>query len=125
MFGQIGNRLAVIGHNGAGKSTFARSLCGLERGATGEVVVKGRPLNRQDRLKRCYMVMQDVNHQLFAETVLDEVLLSMAEEDGRKAEETLRALDLLHMKELHPLSLSGGQKQRVAIPATSGSKPAA
>ena len=61
------------------------------------------------------MVMQDVNHQLFTESVLDEVLLSMGEKNEEKAEEILFALDLLSMKEKHPMSLSGGQKQRVAI----------
>lgn len=62
------------------------------------------------------MVMQDVNHQIFTESVLDEILLSM--EDGeaiKKAEEILKNLDLLHLKETHPMALSGGQKQRVAI----------
>ena len=49
------------------------------------------------------------------ESVLDEVLLSMDNEDIPAAEEILRSLDLLELKELHPMSLSGGQKQRVAI----------
>ena len=59
--------------------------------------------------------MQDVNHQLFTESVLDEVLLSMDNEDIPAAEEILRSLDLPDLKELHPMSLSGGPKQRVAI----------
>lgn len=110
-----GEIIAVIGHNGAGKSTFARCLCGLEKRAKGEVGFKKEKLTTKQRLKKCYMVMQDVNHQLFAESVLDEVLLSMTEEDEDKASAILDSLDLLHLKELHPLSLSGGQKQRVAI----------
>ena len=59
--------------------------------------------------------MQDVNHQLFCESVLDEVLLSMEEEDRRKAEQILSALDLSSLRDVHPMALSGGQKQRVAI----------
>ncbi|AOT72020.1 ABC transporter ATP-binding protein [Geosporobacter ferrireducens] len=110
-----GSIVAVIGHNGAGKSTFARCLCGLEKNCTGtlsfgDVTYKGR-----ERLKRCCMVMQDVNHQLFTESVLDEILLSMDEGDPAKAESILNSLDLLPLKDLHPMSLSGGQKQRVAI----------
>ena len=65
-----------------------------------------------------YMVMQDVNHQLFTEDVLDELLLSMEGEEERdkaKAEEILCSLDLKDKAELHPMSLSGGEKQRVAI----------
>lgn len=110
-----GEIIAVIGHNGAGKSTFARCLCGLEKRVRGEIGFQKIKLNFKQRLKKCYMVMQDVNHQLFTDSVLDEVLLSMAEEDEEKASTILEGLDLLHLKELHPMSLSGGQKQRVAI----------
>ncbi len=68
------------------------------------------------------MVMQDVNHQLFTERVLDEVLISMEDEDEKRAEEILDSLDLLPLKERHPMSLSGGQKQRVAIASAIASK---
>lgn len=61
------------------------------------------------------MVMQEVNHQLFTETVLDEVLISMEEENQEQAEEILAKLDLTGVGDRHPMSLSGGQKQRVAI----------
>ena len=66
-------------------------------------------------LKICYMVMQDVNHQLFAESVLEEVMLAMESEDEADALELLRKLDLYELRERHPMSLSGGQKQRTAI----------
>lgn len=106
---------AVIGYNGSGKSTFARCLCGLEKRCMGSMTLCGQQTRSAHRLKRSYMVMQDVNHQLFTESVLDEVLLSMKETDEAKAEQILDSLDLLPFKELHPMSLSGGQKQRVAI----------
>ncbi len=107
--------VAVIGHNGAGKSTFGRCLCGLEKRCKGTQKICGKVYKPKQRLKQCYMVMQDVNHQLFTESVLDEVLLSMEEADTAKAEGILKSLDLLQVKDLHPMSLSGGQKQRVAI----------
>lgn len=110
-----GGIIAVIGYNGAGKSTFARCLCGLEKRCRGVLKEGGNIQKAKQRLKCCYMVMQDVNHQLFAESVLDEVLVSMREPDEATAEKILDSLDLLAMKELHPMSLSGGQKQRVAI----------
>ena len=59
--------------------------------------------------------MQDAWHQLFAESVLDEVLISMAEEDEKAALEILGRLDLSSLADRHPASLSGGQKQRLAI----------
>jgi len=110
-----GGVIAVIGPNGAGKTTFARCLCGLAKHCRGTLTDGSRVCNRKARLKCCYMVMQDVNHQLFTESVLDEVLLGMPEKDEAKAGEILSELDLLSMKERHPMSLSGGQKQRVAI----------
>lgn len=107
--------IAVIGNNGAGKSTFARCLCGLEKKAAGQVKVGEKTLEGKQLLQQCFMVMQDVNHQLFTESVLEEVLLSLMPEEEKEAEAILGGLDLLSMKELHPLSLSGGEKQRVAI----------
>jgi energy-coupling factor transport system ATP-binding protein len=110
-----GGIIAVIGRNGAGKSTFARCLCGLENRCPGIMETGGKIYKTRARLKHCYMVMQDVNHQLFTESVLDEVLISMKKPVAIDAEKILESLDLLAFKDLHPLSLSGGQKQRVAI----------
>ena len=107
--------IAVIGHNGAGKSTLARCLCGLEKHCKGIVKVDGKPYNRKQRRSLCYMVMQDVNHQLFTESTEEEMLISMAEPATDKADAVLDRLDLLQFKERHPMALSGGQKQRVAI----------
>ena len=110
-----GSATAIIGHNGAGKSTFARCLCGLEKHFKGTVQDKSNTYSRKERLKLCYMVMQDVNHQLFTESVLDEILLSMRTEDKQKAREILQEMDLLSFEDCHPMGLSGGQKQRVAV----------
>ena len=116
------NRIVgIIGNNGAGKSTFSRCFCGLEK-RCGEIVWNGRKYRPKDRLSTCYMVMQEVNHQLFTESVLDEVLISMEEANQKRAEEILSRLDLLDFKERHPMSLSGGQKQRVAIASAIASK---
>ena len=116
------NRIVgIIGNNGAGKSTFSRCFCGLEK-RCGEIVWDGRKYRPKDRLSTCYMVMQEVNHQLFTESVLDEVLISMEEENQERAEEILNRLDLLAFKDRHPMSLSGGQKQRVAIASAIASK---
>ena len=109
-----GGIIGIIGHNGAGKSTFSRCFCGLEK-RCGTVTVDGTAYRARERLNKCYMVMQDVGHQLFTESVLDEVLISMAEEDEKTASEILERLDLSALADRHPASLSGGQKQRLAI----------
>ena len=107
--------IALVGPNGAGKSTFSRCLCGLEKKFKGQVKINGQLWKNRQLLKNCYMVMQDVNHQLFCETVADEVQLGMRSENSSDVERVLEMLDLSHLRERHPMSLSGGQKQRVAI----------
>ena len=110
----VGETIAIIGLNGAGKSTLARCICGLEK-KCGLLQVDGKTLDWKARLKHCYMVMQDTSHQLFTESVTDEVLLSIDNEDETVVDKILKQFDLLEYKDRHPLSLSGGQKQRVAI----------
>lgn len=105
--------IAIIGNNGAAKSTFGRCLCGIEK--AGMVRDGDMPLSYKDRLKQCYMVMQDVNHQLFTESVMDELLISMKNPDEQQALEILAQLGLSEYAKRHPMSLSGGEKQRVAI----------
>lgn len=105
----------IIGLNGAGKTTFARCFCGLHKKMDGEIYIDGVMMDNKSRLKECFMVMQDVNHQLFTESVMSELFLSMGDEDVGRAEEILESLNLLQFKDSHPMSLSGGQKQRVAI----------
>lgn len=106
---------AIIGRNGAGKTTLLRCLCGLEKTAVGELWIEGKAHKRKQRLESCFLVMQDVNHQLFCESVLDEVMISMPGPDKERALALLEELDLNQFAGEHPLSLSGGEKQRVAI----------
>ena len=110
-----GKVVGIIGNNGAGKSTFLRCLCGLEKSCIGRLTMGSDIYNNKDMTKACYMVMQDVNHQLFTDSVKEEVLLSMKEPSEDACDEILQSLDLADFKEKHPMALSGGQKQRVAI----------
>ena len=75
--------IAIIGNNGAAKSTFGRCLCGIEK--AGMMRDGDMTLLYKERLKQCYMVMQDVNHQLFTESVMDELLISMKNPDEQQA----------------------------------------
>ena len=107
--------IAVVGHNGAGKSTFTKCLCGLQKHFKGKVTIGGKTYRAKDMMRLSYMVMQDVNHQLFAETVLEEVMLGADDSGEQAALDILGKLNIAEYKDRHPMSLSGGQKQRAAI----------
>ena len=96
-----------------GKTTFLKCLCGIRK-CKGDLVIDGKPLDWKQRRMKMFMIMQDVSHQLFTDSVLEEVRLGM-EEDWDNALTILKKLDLRMVEERHPLSLSGGQMQRVAI----------
>ncbi|MBR1797758.1 MAG: ABC transporter ATP-binding protein [Clostridiales bacterium] len=110
-----GEIIGIVGANGAGKSTFLRCLCGMERTCKATLTVGSERWNNKMRRRNIYMVMQDVNHQLFTDSVLEEVMISQDEENKEEALEILEALDLREYADKHPLALSGGQKQRVAV----------
>ena len=110
-----GEVIGVVGHNGAGKTTFSRALCGLHKDCEGEFLWNGQPLEHKLRLKRSYMVMQDVNYELFAESVEAECSFGIRNPDQDLVETTMAELGLTTYRERHPNTLSGGQKQRVAV----------
>ena len=113
-----GDFVTVIGGNGAGKSTFVRCFCGLEKKFKGQTVIEEKQYKPKEMLRKCYLVMQDVNHQLFCESVEDEVLLGASDtgkEIQERAREIMQKLGIWEFRDKHPMSLSGGQKQRVAI----------
>ena len=107
--------VAITGLNGAGKTTFVRCLCGLEKKFKGTTVLDGKKYKNKEMLKQCYMVMQDVNHQLFCETVEDEISLGAEDRPEEDKNDAMEQLGVSAFRQRHPMSLSGGQKQRVAI----------
>ena len=112
---EMGKIYGIVGTNGLGKSTLLRCLIGLERKSKDEIYLDGKRLSKSDRLKISSLVMQDVNHQLFTDSVINEVCLGIKNIEISYVEDILRKLDLYELKDRHPMSLSGGQKQRVAI----------
>jgi energy-coupling factor transport system ATP-binding protein len=109
---------AITGPNGAGKSTLARIVTGLQR-HEGEVLLAGRRLSRSRRLRESAIVMQDVQRQLFTDSVDAELRLGAATDarTGERARALLADLGLEPYGARHPLSLSGGQQQRLVVAA--------
>ncbi|MDC3417825.1 energy-coupling factor ABC transporter ATP-binding protein [Aquibacillus salsiterrae] len=116
--------VAVIGHNGSGKSTIAKLINGLLFPQEGEIIVDGLTVNEHtiwDVRKSVGMVFQNPDNQFVGTTVRDDVAFGL-ENRGVPREDMLKRIDvslgqvgmsdyLLH----EPHRLSGGQKQRVAI----------
>ena len=117
-----GEVTAIRGVNGAGKTTLARIVTGLQP-STGRVRLDGRELSPRQRQRGSAIVMQDVQRQLFTDSVEAEIELAAAgaspsiDTQPVDTEEVLAALDLGALAERHPLSLSGGQQQRLVVAA--------
>ena len=112
-----GEIISIIGHNGAGKSTFIRTLCGLLKKKRGTIKYNGTEIKSKKQLELSYMVMQDVNYQLFAESLEKECTLGLNNIEIDKVWNVLKELNLYEYREMHPATLSGGQKQRLAVAA--------
>ncbi len=114
-----GGVLGVLGENGIGKSTLLRGIAGIETKETGEVIVGGVRMTARDRRRMASLVMQDVNHQLFSDSVWNECLLAVGgkadDETERRICSALSSLGLEDKRGVHPMALSGGQKQRLAV----------
>lgn len=118
-----GNRVAVLGPNGSGKTTLLYHVLGLLRSQEGEVRVFGVDPSREwsEIRQRIGVVLQNVDEQLLAPTVADDVAFSprqygMAEEDVvRRVDATLEMLGIAHLHDRVPHNLSGGEKRKVAL----------
>ena len=111
----LGKIYGIVGRNGCGKSNFFRVIIGLNKKDKSKIYMDGKEISKKERLKHSSLVMQDVNHQLFTNSVEEELKLGIENISEEKIDEILNALGLIHLKERHPMSLSGGEKQRVAI----------
>lgn len=107
--------IGIMGANGAGKTTFIKSLAGLIKFKHGQVYWKGTAQTPRQMLKRCFLVMQDVHYQLFSENVKSEILLGA--KIPEKYDEVIDLLGLRELEDRHPVSLSRGEQQRVMIAA--------
>ena len=120
----MGRITAIVGENGTGKSTLFRTIAGLQSHSKAEIRINGEVYSPRMRVSSSFLVMQDVNHQLFTESVEEEIRLGAKDLDDDKLTELLEQFELTQFRKSHPMNLSGGQKQRVLLAAaiSSGKK---
>lgn len=116
--------IAIIGHNGSGKSTIAKLMNGLLFPEEGEIIIHGKKLTPEtiwDIRRDVGMVFQNPDNQFVGTTVQDDIAFGM-ENRGMDREEMIQqihgTLDAVGMQDYlltEPHRLSGGQKQRIAI----------
>lgn len=119
-----GEWLAIIGHNGSGKSTIAKLMNGLLFPTEGDIFINGTKVTEKtiwDVRQNIGLVFQNPDNQFVGTTVRDDVAFGMEnrgidrEEMTRRIKKTLKAVGMSDYEGTEPHRLSGGQKQRVAI----------
>lgn len=120
-----GQFIAVLGHNGSGKSTFAKHINGLLVPTEGTLWVDSMDTSKEGELwkirQKAGMVFQNPDNQIIGSVVEEDVGFGPenmgvpTKEIWERVEESLKAVNMLKYRHHSPNKLSGGQKQRVAI----------
>jgi energy-coupling factor transporter ATP-binding protein EcfA2 len=124
--GAGGEIIALTGGNGSGKTTLAMLLCGLFKERQGQIYIDGRMRKARERLVLCRLVLQEADHQLFTESVFQELRLGLSGNGDHRTRimELLNQIGLGDKAHLRPQSLSGGEKQRLTVAAALVAEPA-
>ena len=130
---ETGSFVAILGHNGSGKSTFAKHLNAILLPSGGKVYVDGMDTTDEELLldirRRVGMVFQNPDNQIVASVVEEDVAFAPenlgvpSAEIRRRVDEALRAVGMTEYAHHAPHLLSGGQKQRVAIAGVLAMRP--
>lgn len=130
---KAGDFVAILGHNGSGKSTFAKQVNGILLPTEGTVWISGMKTTDESHIwdirKTAGMVFQNPDNQIIGNVVEEDVgfgpenLGVPTEEIWRRVDESLEAVGMTAYRLKSPNKLSGGQKQRVAIAGVMAMKP--
>ena len=128
-----GEMTAVLGHNGCGKSTFAKHLNAILLPSGGTVYIDGIDTKDENRIydirQRVGMVFQNPDNQIVATIVEEDVAFALENlgvepnEIRRRVDEALKAVGMYEYRMHAPHQLSGGQKQRVAFAGIIAMRP--
>ena len=119
-----GELLAIVGTNGAGKSTFSKVVCGFEKQQLGTLEFQGQDMKKysiKERADRIGYVMQNPNQMISKPMIFDEVAFGLRQRNVPESEITAKVEEVLKICGLYPFrkwpvsALSFGQKKRVTI----------
>jgi len=120
-----GQFIAILGHNGSGKSTFAKHINALLSPTEGSLWVDGKDVSKEENMlavrQAAGMVFQNPDNQIIASVVEEDVAFGPenigvpTEDIWARVADSLRSVGMLKYRNHSPNKLSGGQKQRVAI----------
>ena len=120
-----GDFIAILGHNGSGKSTFAKHLNAILYPTEGSIWVDGKDTRQDENIwdvrQSAGMVFQNPDNQIIGQIVEEDVgfgpenLGISTKEIWERVEESLKAVGMYEFRKHSPNKLSGGQKQRVSI----------
>ena len=127
-----GEFLAVLGHNGSGKTTMVKHFNGLLSPSEGDIIVRDKNTKESSIFeigKTVGYVFQNPDHQIFSDTVFEEVSFSpklrgcSKEEIRERVTEALKAVGMEGTEEEDPFSMTKGQRQRIAVASVLSAKP--
>lgn len=128
-----GEMTAILGHNGSGKSTFAKHLNGILLPSGGKVYIDGIDTCDEEKIydirQRVGMVFQNPDNQIVATVVEEDVAFALEnlgvepEEIRKRVDDSLKAVGMYKYRMHSPHQLSGGQKQRIAIAGIIAMRP--
>lgn len=112
---RAGEVLALIGKNGAGKTSLAKALSGLTHISSGKILLESQLLRKRALKKSVWMVMQESIYQVFGDDLLTELAIGKRNVDQVQIEKILKKMGLWAFRNQHPYNLSGGQRQRLVL----------
>ena len=128
-----GSFVAILGHNGSGKSTTAKLINGINIAQSGEVIVDGQKVEDNDTIfdirRKVGMVFQNPDNQIVSSIVEEDVAFGVEnlgvepKEIRERVDNALKTVGMYEHRLKAPNNLSGGQKQRVAVAGIIAMKP--
>lgn len=127
-----GEKIAILGANGAGKSTVFKNLNGILKPSSGEVLIKGERISKKTIIKvrqTVGIVFQNPDDQIIAPTVEQDIAfgpinMGLSEEEvGSRVKEAIELVNISGLEDRSPHHLSGGQKKLVAIAGILAMRP--